>query len=273
MRTLSFTVCLTSSSTSSRGCRMLLPGLYWLRRRDSVRSHLTDLCWLPVRQRILQKVAVLVFRCVHGFAPRYLMRLITNRTCHRSLRSSSVPRLAVPKTCLVRYGWRSFSSAAPNAWNSLPNHIRSSTTLSSFLSRLRPHLRNLIWWKHPCLSCTCRLKWQDQAMQTSYMWLQDFRDLVAIHRVTIDFNHLLQLALLVLSLTHHLWQFASKSQLQTNHSTNQDQIHQILLAVCHVWFKVISMLTLLNLFFLFRRCWIQWRRPFRCFGERLQSKC
>ena len=70
MRTLSFTVCLTSSSTSSRGCRMLLPGLYWLRRRDSVRSHLTDLCWLPVRQRILQKVAVLVFRCVHGFAPR-----------------------------------------------------------------------------------------------------------------------------------------------------------------------------------------------------------
>ena len=100
MRTLSFTVCLTSSSTSSRGCRMLLPGLYWLRRRDSVRSHLTDLCWLPVRQRILQKVAVLVFRCVHGFAPRYLLRLITNRTCHRSLALRRFPDWLCPRLAL-----------------------------------------------------------------------------------------------------------------------------------------------------------------------------
>ena len=37
---------------------------------------LKSLNWLPVRQRILYKLSVLTFRCVHGSAPSYLSNLL-----------------------------------------------------------------------------------------------------------------------------------------------------------------------------------------------------
>jgi len=33
---------------------------------------LRDLHWLPVRQRITFRTAVLVYKCLHGMAPHYL---------------------------------------------------------------------------------------------------------------------------------------------------------------------------------------------------------
>ena len=43
-----------------------------LRRRDHIRPTLLCLHWLPVRQRVLFKIAVLVYQCLNGLAPSYL---------------------------------------------------------------------------------------------------------------------------------------------------------------------------------------------------------
>ena len=42
------------------------------RRRDHMTPVLCELHWLPVRQRIRFKTAVMMYKCIHGLAPSYL---------------------------------------------------------------------------------------------------------------------------------------------------------------------------------------------------------
>ena len=108
-------------------------------RRSHANSLLQELHWLPVEQRITYKLAVLTYRTRQTSVPEYLSRHITIRSSTRSLRSSSAPLLHVPfrRTSL---GKRSFSTAAPSVWNSLPVSVQNCDTLTLFKSRLKVHL-------------------------------------------------------------------------------------------------------------------------------------
>jgi len=88
-------------------------------RRSYVSSLLQTLHWLPVEQRINYKLAVLTFKTRQMSSPQSLNQHISLRTSARNTRSSSVPLLCVPfrRTSFAR---RSFSTAAPLTWNSLP---------------------------------------------------------------------------------------------------------------------------------------------------------
>ena len=112
--------------------------------RCSKSCHITpvlkDLHWLPVKQRIIFKILLLTYRALHGNAPAYLSELLTPYTQERALRSSTQSLLAVPKTRLKSYGDRSFASAAPREWNSLPVDIRQSPSLQSFKTSLKTYL-------------------------------------------------------------------------------------------------------------------------------------
>jgi len=94
---------------------------------------LRQLHWLPVRQRVLFKTAVLVFQCLAGQAPSYLsddcQRVSHSRP--RRLRSSD------SLTCVVRrahntYGDRCFATAGPRGWNSLPIELQQCDSLGRF---------------------------------------------------------------------------------------------------------------------------------------------
>ena len=69
----------------------------------------------------------------------YLSRHITTRSSTRSLRSSSAPLLHVSFR-RTSFGKRSFSTAAPSVWNSLPVSVQNCDTLTLFKSRLKAHL-------------------------------------------------------------------------------------------------------------------------------------
>ena len=84
-----------------------------------------ELHWLPVRQRIRYKTAVLVFKCLHGLAPAYLSEYCKLTTGRSHLRSANACLLSVPRT-RTTYGDRSFAVSGPVAWNSLPVALRSS---------------------------------------------------------------------------------------------------------------------------------------------------
>jgi len=43
------------------------------RKFDHITPVLRDLHWLPVRQRIKYKLAMTVYKCLHGLAPTYLV--------------------------------------------------------------------------------------------------------------------------------------------------------------------------------------------------------
>ena len=77
---------------------------------------------------------------------RYFALNITNSecrtTCHhcsRSLRSSSLDILSVPRS-RTKTASRRFSIAAPSVWNSLPATIRAASRVGSFRSQLKTHL-------------------------------------------------------------------------------------------------------------------------------------
>ena len=101
---------------------------------------LRSLHWLPVRYRIDYKILLITFKSLNGIAPTYLTDLMDRYQPCRTLRSATRNLLYVPKARLATYGDRAFSVAAPRLWNSLPEDIRSATTLEAFKTLLKPHL-------------------------------------------------------------------------------------------------------------------------------------
>jgi len=59
------------------------------RKFDRITPVMQELHWLPVRQRIRFKTAVLVFKCIHGLAPEYLSEYCKLTTGRSHLRSAN----------------------------------------------------------------------------------------------------------------------------------------------------------------------------------------
>ena len=91
-----------------------------------------DLNWLRPPERIDFTLAVFIYRCLHGPAPRYLSDYIqrvadSNR---RRLRSSSSSQLVIRRTWLSTVGDRAFPVAGRRLWNSLSPDVTSAPTLT-----------------------------------------------------------------------------------------------------------------------------------------------
>ncbi|KAJ8024621.1 hypothetical protein HOLleu_34570 [Holothuria leucospilota] len=111
------------------------------KKYDHIKPVLHELHWLPVRERIIYKIALLTYKALHGMAPSYIADLLSEYKPSRSLRSSSQCFLKRPQSvCTSYYGDRSFSVAAPTVWNNLPHHIRTATSVSSLKTRLKTYL-------------------------------------------------------------------------------------------------------------------------------------
>jgi len=114
---------------------------------------LRQLHWLPVRQRIEFKMAVLVYKSLNALSPRYLMddcQLITT-IGRRRLRSSNVATCDVLRT-RTSLGDRSFTAAGPRPWNKLPFHLRDSELTLLEFSRLLKSENTSVWLKTAALS-------------------------------------------------------------------------------------------------------------------------
>ena len=100
---------------------------------------LSSLHWLPIEYRIVFKLLLLVFHCIHGSAPEYNVKLLIPYNPPRRLRSSDSKLLVVPKS-KKSWGGRSFAHAGPFLWNQLPQHIRNITNVECFKTALKSHL-------------------------------------------------------------------------------------------------------------------------------------
>ena len=113
------------------------------RKFDHITPVLRELHWLPVRQRIRYKLAMTVYKCLHGSAPTYLADdclAISAIVGKRHLRSAGTGLLSVPRT-RTTLGMRSFAVAGPVIWNSLPAALRTATlSPSTFARHLKTHL-------------------------------------------------------------------------------------------------------------------------------------
>jgi len=87
--------------------------------------------------------AVMVYRCLHGQAPRYLADHLTSASDGASqlrLPSTNRQQLLVPRCRLDTYGRRAFAIANPTVWNSLPDELkdpaRGSVSFKQFLKTI-----------------------------------------------------------------------------------------------------------------------------------------
>lgn len=109
-------------------------------------THITpalyELHWLPVSSRIHFKILLLTFKAIYGLSPSYLSDLITIKPKSAySLRSNDSLFLERPTgKMLPTLGARSFTAAAPELWNSLPNHIREIKSISIFKKTIKTYL-------------------------------------------------------------------------------------------------------------------------------------
>ena len=113
--------------------RYSIPGmhLHWMRSPERIDFKLT--------------VGLLVYRCLHGLAPRYLpdcFRVVVDSN-RRLLRSSSTSQLVIQRTRLSTVDDRAFPVAGSRFWNSLPRDVTSVQTLAVFPKRLKSHLFSL----------------------------------------------------------------------------------------------------------------------------------
>jgi len=103
-------------------------------------SHLLHkLHWLRVSQRIEYKLCLLVYKALHGLAPCYLTELchtLTDDPGRKYLRSAAHGDLDYPDTN-TKFGDRAFAVAGPRAWNNLPPHIRSTSSIDLFKIKLK----------------------------------------------------------------------------------------------------------------------------------------
>ena len=113
------------------------------RKHHHITPVLINLHWLPIEERIKYKILLLTFKSLYGLTPSYVNEMISKYKPSRNLRSSSELLLASIPYRLKSYGFRSFSVASPELWNSLPSSIRSITSLSSFKTELKTYLFKL----------------------------------------------------------------------------------------------------------------------------------
>ena len=109
-------------------------------KRSSATSILMELHWLPIRQRVSYKIAIIVFKCLNDENfPTYIKELISVYTPSRTLRSSD--KLLLEKTLkkLITFGEKSFHFAAPDVWNDLPFELRSCASFNIFKKNLKTH--------------------------------------------------------------------------------------------------------------------------------------
>ena len=117
------------------------------RKSEHITPVIRSLHWLPIHERVIFKVLLLVHKIILDRAPSYLQDLVSLRSTalsssSRRLRSATTAHLQLfpgPRT-MTRYGDRAFSSLAPKLWNNLPIHIREASTTDSFKTLLKTHL-------------------------------------------------------------------------------------------------------------------------------------
>ena len=104
-----------------------------------------ELHWLPVKQRIIYKLMLYIYKALNDMAPCYISAMThlqnTDPAEYRQrLRSSSDQTRLIVSRSFKRAGDMSFTITAARLWNDLPVYLRESQSLPMFKRQLKTHL-------------------------------------------------------------------------------------------------------------------------------------
>ena len=98
------------------------------RKYDHVTPHLKRLSWLPVKDQLYYRQAIMAFKCISGHAPKYLTSQFVTReqVTKRATRSGQKLNITLFKTAS---GQRTFYYIAIGLWNNLDPFLKSSRSV------------------------------------------------------------------------------------------------------------------------------------------------
>ena len=100
-----------------------------------------ELGWLSIPRRLMYNKALLTFKALNNLTPAYISDLLSpmSETHSLSLRSSDNGLLSIPRSRSALYD-RSFTYSASKLWNSLPQTLRTTSSLNEFKTGLRNYI-------------------------------------------------------------------------------------------------------------------------------------
>ena len=109
------------------------------KKYDHISPILKDLRWLPVRQQLYFRHAIMAFKCMTGCAPDSLFSKYVQRTTitKRTTRNSQMLNIPLYKTAT---GQRTFYYRTVKLWNSLDHNLKLKPTLADFKRCLKTFL-------------------------------------------------------------------------------------------------------------------------------------
>ena len=122
---------------------MLYPAarlVFQVRRDTPSNPLLCNLHWLPVKQRIIFKLLLLVYKSLNNHAPKYLSDCLEIYVPGKRTRSSEDPLKLTYLTKRKQTGDRTFTVASSIEWNKLPLTLRQSPSIETFKKSLKTHL-------------------------------------------------------------------------------------------------------------------------------------
>ena len=109
-----------------------------LRRKEKFRGSTIDYIrkchWLPIRERIIYKLCLMVHKSLFGVAPVCLKEMMTY------VSASSRTKQLMSYKCNGKYGARAFIKIGPKIWNMLPQELRIEHDEGIFKSLLKTFL-------------------------------------------------------------------------------------------------------------------------------------
>jgi len=99
----------------------------------SSRVVLHDLKWLTLSERIFFHRCIMVYKALHGQSPNYITNKFRHMTHSYNTRNSLNLELL---KCKTNIGQRTLTFAGACDWNSLPPHVKHSSSLTVFKSNL-----------------------------------------------------------------------------------------------------------------------------------------
>ncbi len=106
---------------------------------DHVSPVLKELGWLPIKEHLQYRDAVLVHKCMYNQAPSYLSQKFIKRNQIHDRETRSQNELDTPKYRTAT-GQRTFKYRGTKIWNALDGELKSTANLKHFKSKLKTRL-------------------------------------------------------------------------------------------------------------------------------------
>ena len=97
--------------------------------------------WLPIRERIIYKLCLMVHKCLFGSAPACLKEMMTYAS------ASSRTKKLMSYKCKGKYGCRAFIKIGPKIWNMLPHALCIEHDEGIFKSSLKTFLIDVDFYR------------------------------------------------------------------------------------------------------------------------------